>query len=517
MSCVNKKQLVKLLREQRPETPVGYEARIEARLARLVKEEQMMRRKYKVSTVLLAAVLIVLLAGTAFALGYSELMEYLQRGGIKPLDGTEEMIQTEFGSETTEGSATDAGEGAQLVEFRVEEAIYDGRSVIIQALIAPVNPETHALFNAGLQDSPEAVYEREIICEEGGAEQMRVTGRKDGRKIIFWSMKAEQEEEDAGCSLEMDKMDAEELADGSIRVWLEGSVVEGSADAIELNVVCSYQLSDEMEQPDGAGTVACLTEPIKLTTTAAARTAKLVPVGGSKGERFEILNAWIEFNPVSGQITIDYSYLPDRTNERMGIDFRIYDGENNRIEQGTGSSILVELREDGTEVSRKVSQIQSFEEFPEKLYLEAKVIGEERTLGRVEFSVEEGAIVIPSVEEMEREEKKPDGLLMKPDGSWEGERFTLLDGRISHGRTVEIEFAYDGDMKELTDVEVRYLWQDGTPVGEAITSVSVTGEESIRRTDKLDGSGWPSEMTVEFVKGGTVIDSFVCWLYDFYE
>jgi len=516
---VNKKQLVKMIREQRPEPPVGYEARMEARLARLVKEEIEMKRKHRVSIALTAAVLIVLLAGTALALGYSGLMEYLQKGVIKPLDGAEEMIQTEFDGETMEAQETDEMKGERLVEFKVEEAIYDGRSVIVQALITPVHPEEYALFNAIFQDASESMYDQEIVREENGVEWMRVTGRKDGRKIIHWNADLKQKDEDAGYWFDMNTKDAEELEDGSIRVWMEGTLLEGIADVIDLKVICSSELRERMNATDWTGDLKRISREISLTSTAAARTARLVPAGEAKGERFEILGVWLEFNPVKGRITIDYSYLPDRTNEPMGIDFRVYDGDGNRIALGDGRETIVEVREDGTEINRSIDEMQAFEEFPETIWLEAKVIGEERTLGRVEFSVEEGAVDIPSAEAAGREEREPDGLILEPENAqdWKGERFTLLGGRISAGMKVEIEFAHGGNPKEMAGVEVRYLHPDGTKVGEVIDSAGVIGEEAVRRTDRLDGSWWPTEMTIEFVKDGMVVDSFVCRLHGYYE
>ena len=62
----------------------------------------------------------------------------------------------------------------------------------------------------------------------------------------------------------------------------------------------------------------------------------------------------------------------------MGIDFRLYDGDGNRITTGAGNCTEV----DG--IWHWNMEMQSFAEIPETIWLEAKVIGEDKTLGRVE-------------------------------------------------------------------------------------------------------------------------------------
>ena len=67
----------------------------------------------------------------------------------------------------------------------------------------------------------------------------------------------------------------------------------------------------------------------------------------------------------------------------MGITFKIYDAEGNQIAMGSGQTIEL-TAEDGSTYYHEIEEIQSFEEIPEKFWLEAKVIGEDETLGRVE-------------------------------------------------------------------------------------------------------------------------------------
>ena len=77
---------------------------------------------------------------------------------------------------------------------------------------------------------------------------------------------------------------------------------------------------------------------------------------------------------------LDYSYKQAENGEEMGIDFRIYDADGKRITTGSGSSAP---DADGS-TYHLVCEMQSFAEVPDSIWLEAKVIGEDKTLGRVE-------------------------------------------------------------------------------------------------------------------------------------
>ena len=517
---MNKRRLMGLLRKQRPEPPVGFEARIDSQLDRLLKGEQVMKSKRRVSVALIAAVLLVLLAGTALAWGYSNLMEYLHHRNIKPLDGTEELIQTEFGAQPTEAGRSGDKLPEELVAYVVEEALYDGQTVIVQLLVTPTHPEDHAILHTGIQEISEGTYSGIVRHADGSTDIGNIT-RKDGKRIIGYTLDLRQADADAGYRFERGTLEALELDDGTIRVWLEGSIVEGSTDVVELIVHCGYGFYDQMSGAGWVGYPYHDEKQIRLETSTQTRSAILTPVGDTKGERFEILGAFLTFNPIQGQITIEYSYLPDGQNEPMGIAFRAYDAGNHLIELGDSvSSTLLERREDGTEVYRLVQQIQAFDAFPEKVYLEAKVIDKEQALGKLEFQVREA-----TAEEMNGPEttpgaiagKKPVGLVMKPVESWSGEYICLLEGSVHSDRSVELSYTYSGEQSDGERIVVYYKDASGNAVGAVLTSSLDRKEGTIIRTDTLDGSGWPFRMLVEFELDGVILNVFTVELHSIFD
>lgn len=496
---MNKRQLAKLIHDQRPEPSPEFEARIDSQLARLIEEGHVMKRTHKVSVILIAAVLTILLAGTAFALGYTNLMEYLQNRTIKPLDGTEELIQTEFDDDTGE---------TELVTFNIEEAIFDGRTAIIQLHVSPADPENTALLNMLYQATPESVYNLETTQHPDGTSSPNVTERIDGKRIISYGIDLNSIDSDADIQFEITSLHGTELDNGSVRIWLEGDVTPGNADAVELTISLGCDYADSMN----AVYPYRYEKQIRLENNAtASRAARLVPADTANGDRFEIIGAYLTYNQVQGHIAIDYAYLPDEQTEPMGIDFKAYDVNGNEIAIGAGTDILLEMREDGTEVRRTVDEIQAYTEFPETIYLEVKVIGEDRTLGRLKFTTEEADISEIDAYTHENAEQ----LTLNPVGSWEGEHFCLLEGSISAGRKINIAFTYDGDSLYLAqNLTVNYKDPTGNIIGEAITSTCTIKENSYVLEETLDGSGWPSSIIIEFEVSGTVLDSFECTLVE---
>ena len=67
----------------------------------------------------------------------------------------------------------------------------------------------------------------------------------------------------------------------------------------------------------------------------------------------------------------------------MGIDFHVYDADGERVAVQGGS------RSEVGDACRLQLEIQSFDEVPDKIYLEPKVIGEDETLGKIECDVVE--------------------------------------------------------------------------------------------------------------------------------
>lgn len=421
---MNKKQLVQLIREQRPEPPNGYEARMEYRLARLTREERSMKKRYKLSTVLVAAILIIaILTGVAFAASMLGIFDFLKNYAepIIPLEGAEGIVATNLGSSENE-----------LATLTVEEAVFDGQGVLVKGRLTPKNTEKYATFNAFMQDAPDDIYitesvpaefgegsseihskdgvvsisntsgnpqllingkaveiptDREVALEKGlpvylnngtlyytELNDFQVVGRRDGRKTIgYWI------DVTVGDDLIVPNIsDVQEQEDGSI-VWWQSGIADEVLDTDSIEIHVSAQLYESYES--GAEKNAVNEISFTLSKSEDERLYSIVPVGDGKGERFEILSGSIVFTKVRAYLNVKYSYEPAETGEDMGITFRMYDAEGNKITIGSGNASF-EPDENG--VYWCSMEVQSFNEIPESIWLEAKVIGWDKTLGKVE-------------------------------------------------------------------------------------------------------------------------------------
>jgi len=427
---VNKKQLVQLIQEQRPEPPKGYEARMEYQLTRLTREEQSMKKKYKFSTVLVAAAIVTVLAATAFAASMLGIFDFIKDRAepIVPLEGAEGMVATNIGISKND-----------LATLTVEEAVFDGQGVIVKCRLTPKDTEKYAMFNAFMQEASDDVYitestpaefgegSNEIQSEDGvvsitnapGSQQLLINGepveiptdrevalekklpvylngdtlcwtevddyrilsRKDGRETIgYWI------DITIGDDLiTLDNSVAQEQEDGSIVWWQSGIADEVlNVDSIEVHVGARLYEGDE------TGTENTSIDEISFTLPKSEneRLYSIVPVGDGKGERFEILSGSIAFTKVRGYFNINYTYEQAENGEDMGITFHVYDADGKEITTGSGNA---SVEPDGNGVRWCSMEMQSLDEVPETIWLEAKVIGWDKTLGRVECQLIESA------------------------------------------------------------------------------------------------------------------------------
>ncbi len=406
------------------EAPESFRRQLRSTLNGL--EETEMKRKHKYSAMLVAAALIVaLLAGAGIAASELGVFKPLTDSAapILPLEGAEGLVGTNLGSVEND-----------LVKMTVEQAVFDGQGALMQLRIAPKDASKYVMFNATLQDAPEDLFETasvpvklanasqtletdrgtmEIINKDGdtqllldgealevpaskeaaleqelpiyvqdGAayyadfEEYQVLGSKDGRELMnYWtSVEVAGESPDAeaqGLENLFNSLDAKSQPDGSVIVWISGFADQPlNVDALEISCRASVSLNGEKVPLEEL--------TLSLPKNEEERKAAIEPVGDGKGERFQILSGSVSLTKVRGYLDIYYKYEQAAAGEEMGITFRIYDADGNRITTGSGSC----QEKDG--VFHEMCEMQSFDELPETIWLEAKVIDDDATLGRVE-------------------------------------------------------------------------------------------------------------------------------------
>ncbi len=336
-------------------------------------EEKNMRRRHKLSALLIAAALMALLAGGALAAAKLGVLDYFARFAepIVPLEGAEKLVDTSLGSVENE-----------LVRMAVEELAFDGQSAVVQLCFTPKEPESYALVSDMLDFEPMDVYETETVEVDDDVWEHRILRRKDGRREISCRANITLTDE-AGREIWIDSwMEGGLREDGSIVIQGEGTSEEALRGEVTLLVEpYSIVLGDwneaKGERPMTRVPIDSLTVPIERTD--AQRAYSLIPQG--KLKRVEIVSAELRLTPLMGYLSVAYKYDP-MPEEEMGIDFRVYDASGERVAVQSGSSLA---EEDG--ICRRMMEIQSFADPPETLYLEPKRIGEDITFGRIECKV----------------------------------------------------------------------------------------------------------------------------------
>lgn len=384
------------------------------------KEKGKMRKKRRI--VLALALALALLSVTAFAASKLDLFRFMEkvRDPIEPLDGAEALVSTDLGSAENE-----------LVTLRVEEAVYDGQGVMVLARLAPKDPEQYALHNSFFLDMPEEEYlveygpaevpegvypyangtmeirngpdERALYVDgapvelptdretadaaglpvylDGDAmyfadrESKQVT-RLDGKQMIFFEVVMVPASEGAeGLSNGMSG-NAEAQPDGSVLLWFDAFSDAPLPETVEMKLNVSVFLDGKPFPLEDIGFSLDRAEP--------ERTAAFAPEGdGAIGERVRIRAVNMTVTKVRGYLTIDYEYQAAE-GEPMGISFRLYDGEGNEIHTGSGGGMF----DAETGIYREQQEMQSFDEIPTSLILEAKAIGGE-VLGRCTVALQE--------------------------------------------------------------------------------------------------------------------------------
>lgn len=384
-------------------------------------ERTIVKKKISVSFVLAAVLIIV--SVTALAVSNSSLFRNMVNSAapIIPLEGAEEMIKTNLGSVENE-----------LVTLSVEEAVYDGQSVMTLVRITPKDIEKYAMLNAFLQGTPDESYRTEIrsVKVPEGTQEMELDGaiceiiNEEDEKVLKINGSAVEIPEDLKIAEEMgypvyvengimyyaDQFDFAVIGrkDGrsTIDYWVYMSITDKDGKDIASfgeGHDGSYAMNAE-EQPDGSvlvwcdqNTFASLSDTVgikikssivangeamdlddlcfNLSKSDAASRISLIPEVGKLGEKVEIHSAEISFTKLRGNLTVEYSYVPTVEND-MGISMHLYDADGNRIIVGSGQTRAI-----GNNRYCEQVEVQALDHVPETLILEAKAIDGE-VLGR---------------------------------------------------------------------------------------------------------------------------------------
>ena len=152
-------------------------------------------------------------------------------------------------------------------------------------------------------------------------------------------------------------------------------------DRLDLSVELDYQVGD--------GESRRLRLPIALARVEDERRARLVPEGNGELEGFVFQSAEITFTRVRGYLSVEYDYLY-RGGDDMGVDFRLYDENDEEITAGGGLNGWDDMSPGEWMRLNSVEEIQSLDEWPGEIVVEVFRIGEgeKGVLGKIRCRVE---------------------------------------------------------------------------------------------------------------------------------
>lgn len=385
-------------------------------------EERKMKQRYKLSTVLIAAVLLIaVLAGAGIAANELGVFHLLTDTAIPifPLEGAEEMVSTNLGSVENE-----------YATFSVEQAVFDGQGLLIQCRLTPKDTEKYVLFDAFMQniDTEQYIVEEshdeidvdeygwssdegeylltkkngeweftlngekaemagsiEEACERGmmffeqdgkvyySYTNCNVLGRKDGKEILDYWVHGYTEDD----LVTLDTGDVREEEDGSIIWWMSGMAYDViDAKEVTVNVGANVQLGNETYAMDEIS--------FTLDKSEQERKYSIVPEDDSLEECFPGFSGSMVFTKVRGYLKLecDLSAGDDSDADLFDVDYRLYNLDGTEINVGSGGG----FEENGKQVW--YMEMQSVEEVPEAIILEARNVENGKiTMAKVECKI----------------------------------------------------------------------------------------------------------------------------------
>lgn len=317
-------------REIYGDTPESFREKIGEAIDRAAAGKTAVRRK---GPALLAAVLLLMMiAGAALAAGMG-LVEFINERGGFLLPEARELVESDLGTVENE-----------YLTLTVEEALYDGQSVLVQMLITPKHPEKYVLYNVEYGEDRQAdafIYETD---EE--MDVVRAVGSADGRTLLQYDVSLSLIR--GGGEMYMRYWDVESNADGagSARVWYYGCAQDTLRDEIRLNATLRWGAWGEYEEMPGREYMSKIPLPeyeefrMDLTCRAERTTMRMEPAGASENGRLEVTGGEMVFTPVMSYYTVEYEYA----DKKRWYWIVLEDAEGNQLVSAEGDGVSGRIR-----------------------------------------------------------------------------------------------------------------------------------------------------------------------------
>ena len=316
-------------------------------------------RRYRISTALIAAALVVMMTGAALAAGIGLFERVNAHEEAKLPDSAKELVQSDLGSISTE-----------LFDLAVEEAMTDGQQFFVQVRLTPKNPEEYTLMWDEHPD-PDADSDAYLYGSEeqnGGG----LIGRADGKKIVMYNVYI------TAPQVLFEPMGGEVHEDGSATLVYEGYADEEytSRSLRRLSISCSWGVYGEFSKEDALDwwdweEKHWLPEQaeaaVSVENIAERETFRMEAAGESENGILQFMSGEIEFSPLRGYYTVRYD-CEDMQSGWTWIWFADADGQ--RIESRDGHSIREYDSKQEFAYHEQSGAVQTFDPLPETLILE---------------------------------------------------------------------------------------------------------------------------------------------------
>lgn len=302
-------------------------------------EQEQVSGSHAKSLLLIAILILALLAGVAFAVNQLNLLKYLYEDQPPVEDSS--AILTNF--DTTVSN--------DMLTVSVEEALFDGKGLIL-TIRYRLNDAQHYYFGESFVSEGAEHPMPNATALYPWPPSVLINGSEYGKS---WTWTIEP--------------------DGSM-LYYAGVLVSLPKGTQSIDVTINNHLGGELNLEN---------MNLVLHVRTSLRHATVLPVESEQCERFAIASAQLTLNSVLSYLDVEYSYQQASAGEEMGIVIWVYDANGARIEEVNLSSEICRSLENGNFLS--TISLPYFKELPETLYLEAKVIGDAVTLGRIECQV----------------------------------------------------------------------------------------------------------------------------------
>lgn len=330
------------------DTPASFRHQVDQTLMQL--EDAPMKRRYKFTTMLAAALCVMMLAGAAFAAAQFGLLALLP---FSLPDGAEALVSTNIA--TLEND---------YLRVTVEETLYDGQSVAMLLRATPVQPDKYNLQLTGTGEPDDSDGRQTILFTP-------LVNLHDGDSLVnnLYTMSENFQRSD----------------DGAYLIWGWYDYAKPMGDTLTGELIVTFN-SDAIALHESAKMIA----PISITSNSNTHTVQILPIGDGvlDGQPFQLISGKITFTEAYGHYEIVTSENREHAIRESYAEYytlSLFDASGTEYPLQMIQTALQPGDPDTMRTRISVGAMQKIADIPDKLYLQVSLRGQ--ILGQIECAV----------------------------------------------------------------------------------------------------------------------------------